>query len=239
MKRWKVQIDNLAVAVVMFIVCITLTCVMFMQFRTVEETDITSIENMREAELRTTLAEWKSKYEETYQKLVDTNKKIEEYNEKIEKNEEVSGLIDKELEQSELMIGKTDVYGEGVIVTLRDNQECDISSLDLIRLINELRYAGAEAISINDIRITNNTYITDIDEYSYINIGGQRVASPYVVKAIGNPTYLSSILNLKDSGYIDKSKSEGKDVSIENKKKIEILKYNGEMTIKYVKNEEE
>ena len=50
--------------------CFALVLVMFMQFKIVNETDITSIENMREAELRTELANWKSKYEETNQKCV-------------------------------------------------------------------------------------------------------------------------------------------------------------------------
>lgn len=237
MKKFK--IDNFAVAIVMFVVCITLTSVMLMQFKTVEETDITDIRNMREAELRKTLSEWKTKYEETYTQLETTNKKIAEYNEKIEKNEAASELIDKELKQSNVAVGKTDVYGEGVIVTLNDTDEKDIEASDLIKLVNELKYAGAEAISINDIRIINTTDIFDIRGYSYITVGQQRLEAPYVVKAIGNQAYLSSILNLKDSGFVDQYKNSGKSVSMETSKKIEILKYNGEMTYKTLSVEEE
>lgn len=233
------KLNNFAVAVVMFLVCASLMCIMFMQFKTVEETDITDIENMRETELRKALSEWKTKYEEAYAELEDTNKKIVEYNEKIEKNEEASELIDKELEQSNLAIGKTDVYGEGVIVTLNDNEDYDIEAWDLIYLVNELKYAGAEAISINDVRITNTTEIVDLGGFSYISVGGKRLEAPYVVKAIGNQTYLSSILNLKDSGYIDQYKNSGKSVEMETSKRIEILKYNGEMTYKYLEIEEE
>ena len=74
----KMKLNNFAVAIVMFIVCACLVSVMLMQFKTVEETDITDIKNMREAELRKSLAEWKSKYEEVYTTLNDTNKKIVE-----------------------------------------------------------------------------------------------------------------------------------------------------------------
>ena len=236
----KFKLNNFVVSIVMFIVCVSLVSVTLMQFKTVEETDITDIENMREAELRKTLAEWKSKYEEVSTTLNDTNKKIAEYQEKIEKNEEASELIEKELEQSNLAVGKTYVIGEGVIVTLNDGQYEDISAWDLIYLVNELRYAGAEAISINDIRITNATDIVDLAEYTYISVDGQRLEAPYVVKAIGNQTYLSSILNLKDSGYVDLYKSTtDKQVTMETSKKIQILKYNGEMTYKYMKVEEE
>lgn len=230
MKKFK--LNNWVMAIVILFVCICLVSVMFMQFRTVEETDITEIENMREAELKKTLAEWKSKYEEANEKLKETNQKIAEYQDKIVKNEAASGVIDKELKQSNVNVGKTNVTGEGVIVTLNDGQYEDIIAWDLIYLVNELKYAGAEAISINDIRVINTTDIVDLAGYSYILVGGQRLQAPYVVKAIGNQAYLSSILNLKDSGYIDLYKNEDKQVKMETSKKIEILKYNGDITYK-------
>jgi len=66
-------------------------------------------------------------------------------------------------------------------------------------------------------------------------VGGQRLSSPYVVKAIGNQAYLSSILSLKNSGFIDKYNNSGKTVTLVANKKVEILKYNGETEIKYIK----
>lgn len=38
--------------VIIGLVCIVFFAVMFMQFKTIEETDITAIENMRETELK-------------------------------------------------------------------------------------------------------------------------------------------------------------------------------------------
>ena len=67
-------------------VCLILFAVMFMQFRTIEETDITAIENMREAELRTAISEWKGKYEETVEQLQANQKTIKDYKNKLEKN---------------------------------------------------------------------------------------------------------------------------------------------------------
>ena len=150
-----------------------------------------------------------------------------------------SELIDEELEQSNLAVGKTDVTGEGVIVTLNDGEYEDIIAWDLIYLINELKYAGAEAISINDIRIINTTDIVDLAGYSYILAGGQRLEAPYVVKAIGNQDYLTSILNMKDSGYIDFYKNDDKKVKMETSSKIQIPKYNKEMTYKSMQIKEE
>ncbi len=235
----KEKLNNLAVAAIICVVCICLISVMFMQFKTIEETDITDIENMREAELRQTLAEWKSKYEETAATLEDTNKKIAEYKEAIDKDVKASKLIDEELEQSNLAVGKTNVTGEGVVVTLDDGEYEDIIAGDLIYLINELKYAGAEAISINDIRIINTTYIVDLGGFSYILVGDQRLEAPYVVKAIGNQDYLTSILNMKDSGFIDLYKNDDKKVKMETSSKIQIPRYNGEMTYKNMQIKEE
>ena len=80
MKKFKFRADITAVTVVVFIVCIVLVSVMLMQFRTVEQTDITAIETMRESELRTLLSEWKARYEEVSKQLDDTNDRIDEYN---------------------------------------------------------------------------------------------------------------------------------------------------------------
>lgn len=230
----KINKEQLVMGIIIGLVCIVLICVMFVQFKTVEETDITAIENMKEDELRTTLSEWKTKYEETYEKYKETIATIDEYNKKIESSEEASELLDKELENSNLIVGNTDIYGEGIIVTLTDNNNQVIVAEDLLELINELRYAGAEAISINDVRIINTTDIVEVGN-TLIMVGGQRLSSPYVVKAIGNQAYLSSILSLKNSGFIDKYNNSGKTVTLVANKKVEILKYNGETEIKYIK----
>lgn len=235
MKKINFRADITAVTIVIFIVCIILVSVLLMQFRTVEQTDLTEIENMREAELKTALTEWKSKYEDTATQLEDVNKKIEEYNKIIEDNKEVSEVIDEELKESNILVGKTDIYGEGVVVTLNDG-EYQIEAEDLIDLINELRYAGAEAIAINEIRVLATTDIIDMGDYnnSYIMVNTQRIQGPYIVKAIGNKEYLSSILNLKGSGFIDRATTEQKKVSLTMENKVRIPKYNKELKIEYM-----
>ena len=213
--------------------CIIFFAVMFMQFKTVEETDITAIENMREAELRTAISEWKGKYEDTKKQLEANQKSAEEYRETIAKRGEASELIDKDLAESKMLLGKMDAVGEGVIVTLSNTPECMITYTHLLELVNELRYAGAEAISINDARIVPATEITQVK--GIMQVGGQRIeSSPYVIKAIGNQTYLSSTLSLKDSGFIDRYKASGMDIKLEKGNNVKILKYNGEMKVKYM-----
>lgn len=238
MKKFKFRKDITAVTIVIFIVCIVLVSVTLMQFRTIEQTDLTEIENMRESELRTALSEWKTKYEEVYAQLLDVNQKIEEYNKTIIDNEAAAELVDEELKESNIQVGKTDVYGEGVIVTLSDGDR-SVTSEHLLDLVNELRYAGAEAISINENRVLATTDIIDMADYSYIMVNLQRIEGPYVIKAIGNKEQLSSILNLKGSGFIPKSNTSEINASSKMENKVEIPKYSGEFEIKYMQEVEQ
>ena len=231
MKKLKLRADITAVTIVIFIVCIVLVSVMLMQFRTVEQTDITEIESMREPELRVALAQWKTKYEEVHTQLEDVNKRIEEYDKTIEDNEAASELIDEELKESNILVGKTDVYGEGVVITLSSTDTFQIYSQILLELVNELRYSGAEAISINEVRILPTTEIVDLTS---ISVNQQRVQEPYIIKAIGDSEYIYSILNLKGSGFVDIYGKQGLNVSVEKNKKVEIPKYNGEFEINYM-----
>ncbi len=228
--------EKIVMSITIGVVCILLISVMFAQFKTVEETDITGIETAREEELREMLANWKSKYEEASQKVEETRVKIEEYKNKAVSVEETNNLLDEELLQTNKLVGKTDVIGEGVIINLEDNENTQIEDTDLLKLVNELKLAGAEAISINDKRIVNMSEIVKVDETILINT--QRVTSPYVVKAIGNQKYLSSALSLKNSGYIDKYTSYGKTINMTPEKNIKILAYSGGknlMEFKYAK----
>lgn len=97
-KKWKK--GKITMIITIGIACFALTLVMTMQFKIVNETDITSIENMRETELRTELANWKAKYEETNEQYEETVAKIEEYKQNKQSNEETEKLVDEELARS-------------------------------------------------------------------------------------------------------------------------------------------
>lgn len=218
------------------LVCFVLAYVMFMQFRTVEETNITQIENMRETELSETLASWKEKYEETSLKLEETNVKLQEYKQKRESNQEASELLNKELTQAQTIAGLTDVKGNGIIINYYD-QDTEIGKVtysNLIELVNELRLAGAEAISINDQRIMNMSDIINInvEGEDFILVNTKRVASPYTIKAIGDQKYLESALTTKTIGFVTRHPN----ATLEKRNNIVINKYNGEIKIKYANN---
>lgn len=216
------------------IACFILVMIMFMQFKIVYETDISSIETMREEDLKQELANWKAKYEETEQKYQETEQTLNKYKEQSSSNSQTKQNLEDELANLNLMLGKTDVEGQGVIITLQDNDNSEqkISAEELMIIVNYLRDAGAEAISINNQRVINNTYITLINN-SFIKVNSQRVTSPYEIKAIGNSEYLKSSL-IGNGGYAEKITSLGQQIKIEEKKKVNIQKYDEEISTKYI-----
>ena len=230
MKKGQITI-TITIGLVFFI----LTAVIFVQFKTINQTDIISLENMREDELRTEISGVKQKIEDLKKEIENTDNKIEEYQNAIDSKEEASALLVTELEQQNNILGKNNVKGNGVIVTLTDTREQKITAEDLRELLNELKEAGAEAISVNGQRIVYNSYLVDIGD-AFIRINGEEmIVSPYEVKAIGNPTYLESGLSKKQYGYIDTKLEEGKDVKLERKDNILINKYTGNLNFEYIK----
>lgn len=227
MKKGKITIT-----ITIGMMCLILTMVIFIQFKTINQTDITSLENMREDELRTEISNFKKKIEEIRKQIQDTNTKIAEYEETISGNKEASEVLMKELEEQNNLLGKTDVKGNGIVITLTDKNGEKITAEDLRLLLNELKLAGAEAISINDQRIVYDSYIVDIGD-TFIRVNGVRIVSPYEVKAIGNQTYLESELSTKQYGFIDSKKTEGKEVSLSRKDNILIKKYSGNLNMEY------
>ena len=214
------------------IMALILVCVMFMQFKVVNQTDIAQIESRRKDELEEAVTEWKEKYEEAYEKLVDTNNKINEYNEKMQSSAETKELINKELIEAKRNFGLTNVEGNGIIVTLTDSEQMAYDAEDILELVNELRAAGAEAISINGERIVNTSDIVNITS-SIIKVNSKNISSPYVIRVIGDNTYLKSALTIKNGYYDVKQKNEYK-IKIEEKTNIKINKYSKSVNLKYI-----
>ena len=211
---------KITVTITIGLSCLALSIIMFMQFKLVNETDITSIENMREEELRAELGNWKEMYEEANTQYEQKSQTLQEYKEKAESDTETSALVNQELERVNLLLGKTDVEGEGITITMPDtttDSEGNVLSItndDLNKIVNELKLAGAEAISINDERIINMSDIFMTNDNTLMLVNGQRIIAPYVIKAIGDQTYLESTLVGK-GGSIDELKKQGYDISVE------------------------
>lgn len=226
--------NTIAISLIAGILSLLLICSMLIQFKTVNKSKEQDVEGLRNDELKRQIASYKSRYEETRAQYGENQNKIAEYSATIHDNDASGSIIDKEIEESNTLLGLTDVEGEGVIITLKDTDEAIYTAEDLRTLVNELKYAGAEAISINDNRIVNLTDIVTITDSFIVINANARIASPYIVKAIGDKTYLSSTLNTKNSGFVDLMKINYLDINVEQSNNVQIKKYTKEIEAKYM-----
>lgn len=234
------------ISITLGIVCLILTLAIVIQIKTINntisKTDPTFVEN----DLRDEVLKMKEKYDNTYSELEKAQKELEEERAKASKKDETSIQKEEELKEGNIMLGLTDVTGKGIKITLKDNQTVtnesigaidDINNylvhdLDLLNIVNELKNAGAEAISINDQRVIPTTSITCAG--NIIQVNGQKVGSPFVIKAIGIPETLYDALE-RPGSYLEELRTWG--ISVESKKEnnISIQKYNGVLNNKYMK----
>lgn len=162
-------------------------------------------------------ADPKAKYTaEQLKKVKDENMQLEASIEKlrkqmfdIEKQAAETGKSDApelqdELTKYKIMAGLLPVKGQGITFTVSDSQleagSYDPSRIwhdyDLRMLVNELYLGGAEAVTINNNRVTTTTGIMCIGPTVMIN-GRQKIAPPFEFKAIGNPRMMSDSLTVQ------------------------------------------
>lgn len=162
--------------------------------------------------------------------------------EKAAEDEFINGLV-ADLEKYKLSTGVLDVEGPGLLITIKDPANTDEYQQGfsvimynyelLLSLVNKLKEAGAEAISINEQRIVSTTEISIAS--SNVNINGIATAPPYYIKAIGNPTTLNDAINIR-SGIVESMKLKyNLSVFTEKKDSILIPRYTGTIKFKYAK----
>jgi len=107
----------------------------------------------------------------------------------------LQAMVD-ELNRLKVFNGAVEVYGPGVLVTL----DGPAAVLDLQDLLNELRNAGAEALTLNGQRIIASSTIEPMADGSLV-VDGFAARRPYVFVAIGDPATLETAL-LRPGGLL-------------------------------------
>ena len=103
--------------------------------------------------------------------------------------------------------------------------------MDVLSVINELKNAGAEAISINDQRLVSTSAI--VCDGNVIQINGQKIGAPFEIKAIGLSEQLAALS--RPGGYLSILQDYGIGTEVVKSKNITIPKYAGSINYKYVK----
>lgn len=138
-------------------------------------------------------------------------------------NKKIEEGIREQLQRARIIAGLTDVEGMGIEITLDNNNDYYVvMDKDLLYLVNELRAAEAQAISINGERVVAMTEIKDTGVYMVIN--GVQMRAPFVIKAIAEPEKLDNSLNMVGGIIESFREAYGFKVNVEKKDKIRIPK---------------
>ncbi len=137
------------------------------------------------------------------QKLIkEYDNKIQEYNLASNKDEDITKILQDEIKEYKTISGYTDLNGAGIILIMSDGtrelyegedaNNIIVHDIDVLNIINDLKVAGAEAISINGERVINGTEI--YCDGPTITINNKTYGQPFIIKAIGEPKQLESAI---------------------------------------------
>jgi uncharacterized protein YlxW (UPF0749 family) len=177
--------------------------------------------------------------------LTDLSDKYYELNEKLAKyasgrknTDPVDPVIQElqnELDKNKMILGTMDVEGEGITITLKDisndlfyNSEDEniieriIHNFDITSVFNDLKNAGAEAISINGQRVIDRTEV--YCDGKFLRVNGVKIATPFYITAIGNKQVLKDYM-LADENYLKYLMSRLIYVEVEDDDNIKIQGY--------------
>lgn len=214
-----------------------LSLMLVAQMKTISNTEEV-LQGKREAQLSDDLVNLQRNYNELKEKYNESQEVVEEYQNSSSTNNNLIASMKNQIDYLSLMSGTTDVKGEGVIITLTDGESASNSSKrtdtivhdsDVLTVVNELKAAGAEAISVNNQRIIATSAIRCVGPVIQVNY--QKVAAPFEIKAIGNAQYLESAMNIKN-GVVDMLKELGVGVTAVREKEVIIPKYDGTFSFK-------
>lgn len=182
-----------------------------------------------------------------YSKLdKDTRKldrEIEDLSYKLEQAKkgqlQAGAAMQDELKKATIGAGLVTVSGPGIEVVL-DNPPNQtrrtgifiVRDDDLLRVVNDLRGAGAEAISINGHRMISSSEIRLAG--TFININLERTEPPFHILAIGNPDKLKSSLEIS-GGLVDYFKELGIVIKIQPQNNLTVPAYNRNLQYSFVK----
>lgn len=151
--------------------------------------------------------------------------------------------LHQELSKARIAAGMTELTGPGLEVTLSDSNKkiqpdenpnlYVLHDEDILKVINELKAAGAEAIALNNQRLLATSEIRCLGPTVLTN-KNQRLTPPFVITAIGNPDNLVNALQMR-GGVVDQLRFWEIQVAVKSMPNITVPAYTGWLRFDYAK----
>lgn len=212
------------------LVCVILGIMLAVQFRTTQDIQ-SSVQYQRAEDLTQRLMQVEKERTALENQVRDLRKTS------------TSDAVIKDLENTKMGAGVVPLQGAGVIVTVDDTKPVApsgsknptlylIKDEDILKILNELRAAGAEAIAINSQRLIVSTEIRTAG--SFLSVNNMNLAAPFEIKAIGNPVTLENALKMR-GGVMETLQFWGIQVVVKQSDLVELPAFKGTFRFQYAK----
>ena len=159
-------------------------------------------------------------------------------------------VLNTSLQDAKSYAGLTELEGPGVLVTLSDatdekgdpktgtatpgdEEDRIIHDQDILRVVNELNAAGAEAVSVNNLRLVGTSSIRCVGPT--VLVDAQRIASPIKIRAIGDADTMLGGLKMP-GGVVDQLQQvDPRMVTLEPVKDMILPAYSGPTSRRFAK----
>lgn len=211
------------------LVCVVLGIMLAVQFRTTQD-------------IRATIPF--QRVEDLSQRLSQTEKERDALLNEVYELRKSSGTdaASREMQVVKMGAGLIPVQGPGITVTIDDSKRPTkpgenpnlylIHDDDILKVINELWAAGAEAISINEQRLIASSEIRCAGPT--LSVNNTRYSPPYEIRAIGEPQTLENSLRMR-GGVMETLQFWGIQVAIKKLDDVKVPAYKGAFRFEYAK----
>ncbi|MCB2340816.1 DUF881 domain-containing protein [Clostridium estertheticum] len=225
------------------IICVLLGFMITYQFKMISKQNSASVSdtNKNTPEIITENEQLKKSKVDMQKKIDDLDAKTKEYETAAGGKNAESELLNKELVETRILTGDTDVKGEGMTIYITpkssifgsNSDDQKINDTDLVHIVNELNAGNAEAISINGIRLTSRSGIRNAGNAIIINDERISYSKRITIKAIGKGDILESTISFP--GAIPQTLSQACDITMEKSNEIVIAKSNRAYKFEFAK----
>ncbi|TFZ40098.1 DUF881 domain-containing protein [Soehngenia longivitae] len=158
-------------------------------------------------------------------------------------DDNIISVLEDERDKNMLLAGYKTVEGPGIEIVMFDNIDSDelsfdfndgiIHDVDMQNILNDLRVAGAEAISINGERVLSFSDIKCAGPV--IRVNGRSLGTPFIITAIGDPKLLMAAISAPGTYAEMLTKVYGIGIQPYSKDKLVIPAYSGDFSYSYAK----
>lgn len=223
---------------IIFVICILVGIILSFQIKIVQERYLKGKNpNIRASELVEEYDTLKEQKEELEIKVKDYEERLSKIESEASSENALLNDLKNQLNRYKVVAGYTEVEGQGIELILDDPVENFNNSYNIVyeydlilQVINELNAAGAEAISINEERITAYSEIRTAG--NYISINNSSLKPPFRIKCIGNIETLHGSLSQR-FGVVSRIRDKGYQADISKVDRLTIGPYTKDIEFNY------